>query len=187
MRKRRIHGGNRTATALSFERLESRLAMAGVVINEFLADNATNIVDQDGEHSDWIELKNTDAAPVDLAGWYLTDNATNLTKWQFPTTPIGAGGYLKVFASSKNRAVSGQELHTNFGLSKSGEYLALVMPDGTTVASSFDPFPAQIEDVAYGIGASTVVTSQRDARRHIVDRESCFADCRQCRGRRSLE
>ena len=34
---------------LSFERLEPRLAMAGVVINEFLAINVDGIVDQDGD------------------------------------------------------------------------------------------------------------------------------------------
>jgi hypothetical protein len=41
---------------LSFEQLEKRLAMASVVSNELLADSSTGLVDQDNEHSDWIEL-----------------------------------------------------------------------------------------------------------------------------------
>jgi hypothetical protein len=156
--------GNQSTRAgrarLSFEQLESRLVMAGVVINEFLADNANGITDQDGDHSDWIELKNTDAAPVDITGWYLTDNATNLTKWQLPSTVLAAGQHLVIFASSKNRAVAGQELHTNFALSKNGEYLGLVMANGTTVASDFGAaFPEQFEDVSYGVGASTSTTT----------------------------
>ena len=133
--------------------------MAGLVINEVLASNVNGILDQDGTHSDWIEIKNTDAAPVDLAGWYLTDDAANLTKWQFPSTGVAAGGYLTVFASDKNRAVSGQELHTNFKLSSEGEFLALVMPDGATLASSFNPYPALEDDVSYGEGASNATTS----------------------------
>jgi len=133
--------------------------MAGMVINEFVADNARGLLDQDAAHSDWIELKNTSAAPIDLAGWYLTDEATNLTKWQFPAANVGAGGFLTVFASGKNRAVAGQELHTNFELAKAGEFLALVMPDRVTIASSFDPFPAQFENVSFGTGVTATTTT----------------------------
>ena len=155
MRHRPVHRNQRAAARLSFERLEPRLVMAGVVIHEFLAENSGGLVDQDGQHSDWIEVKNTAAAAADLSGWYLTDDATNLTKWQFPTTNLPVGGFLTVFASSKDRAVAGQELHTNFALAKAGEFLALVMPDGTTVASAFDPYPEQFEDVSFGTGASS--------------------------------
>jgi hypothetical protein len=157
--RRQVHRKHRFATRLLFERLESRLAMAGVVIHEFLAANATGLLDQDGDRSDWIELKNTDAVPSDLTGWYLTDDATKLTKWQLPATNLPAGGYQTIFASSKNRAVAGQELHTNFALSKQGEFLALVMPDGLTIASSFDPFPAQFDDISYGTGTSSSSTA----------------------------
>ncbi len=79
----------RARTALGIERLEPRLVMTGVVINELLASNVDGIVDQDGEHSDWIELKNTDAAPVNLAGWHLTDDAGNHAARQ-KVTPIRA-------------------------------------------------------------------------------------------------
>ena len=150
-RTRRARRPQRLPAPLSFERLEPRLAMA-VVINEFVASNVDGITDQDGDRSDWIELKNTDAAPVDLTGWYLTDESANLTKWQLPATNLPAGEYLTIFASDKNRAVAGQELHTNFQLADEGEYLGLVMADGTTVAHEFASFPAQFEDVSYGIG-----------------------------------
>ncbi|HEY7091380.1 MAG TPA: lamin tail domain-containing protein, partial [Tepidisphaeraceae bacterium] len=154
-------GSNRRGKLLAgaIERLEPRQLLAGVQISEFLASNTKGITDEDGDHSDWIELHNTDAAAFDLTGWYLTDDAANLTKWQLPATSLPANGYLTVFASSKNRRVVDQPLHTNFSLSKSGEYLGLVMPDGTTVSQSFAPFPAQKDDVSYGIGAGTDTSS----------------------------
>ncbi len=125
---------------------------AQVGITEFLASNDQNLADVDGEFTDWIELGNSGAA-MDLGGWYLTDDAANLTKWQFPTpTPLSSGAFVVVFASDKNRAVAGQELHTNFKLKASGEYLALVQPDGTTIASEYAPeYPAQYTDVSFGV------------------------------------
>ena len=87
-----------------------------VVINEFLAWNTNGIIDQDGDRSDWIELRNTDVMPIDVAGWHLTDEVDLPGKWTLPSTTIAAGGYLRIFASGKDRAVSGQELHTNFSL-----------------------------------------------------------------------
>src|SRR5262245_34549156 len=107
-RTRRTCRHKRLSAPLAFERLEPRLVMAGVVINEFLASNTKGIIDENGDHSDWIELKNTGAAAADLTGWYLTDDAASLTKWQLPATSLPAGGYLTVFASGKNRAVAGQ-------------------------------------------------------------------------------
>ncbi len=109
---------------LQFERLEPRLAMAGVVINEFLALNTNGLSDEDGNESDWIELKNTDAAPVNVGGWFLADSEE---QWQLPSVDIPAGGYLVVFASNKDRAVAGQELHTNFNLA--GRRGIAVAPD----------------------------------------------------------
>src|SRR4051812_37183925 len=109
---------------------------AAVVISEFLAQNDGGLHDMDGETPDWIELHNTGGSTVDLAGWHLTDNATNATKWTFSTANISPGGYLVVFASGKNRATNGVELHTNFQLNEGGGYLALVQSDGVTVADA---------------------------------------------------
>lgn len=137
---------------LHIEQLEPRLALTGVVINEFLAQNTSGLQDEDGQRSDWIELKNTTAAPINLAGWHLTDDAADLDKWSLPDVNIPAGGYLVVFASGKDRTVVGQNLHTNFALNEAGEYLALVAPDGTTIEDAYNPFPAQLADVSYGRG-----------------------------------
>ncbi|MFT5410642.1 MAG: hypothetical protein ACI9NC_003375, partial [Verrucomicrobiales bacterium] len=122
------------------------------LITEFVANNDTTLADEDGEFSDWLEIHNPDSGAVDLTGWYLTDIATDLTKWPIPAITLQPGDFIVVFASSKDRRVPGSELHTNFGLSSGGEYLALVMPDGTTVSHDYTPeYPNQDTDRSYGI------------------------------------
>lgn len=128
---------------------------ADPVISEFVASNKNGLADEDGDHSDWIEIHNPDATPVSLAGWSLTDNASNLRKWVFPDVTLPAGGYLVVFASNKNRRIPGRPLHTSFALSADGEYLGLVKPDGVTRAAEFSPaFPPQYQDISYGVSSS---------------------------------
>lgn len=123
-----------------------------MVISEFLASSTRGLVDEDGDYSDWVELHNTGSAAVNLDNWFLTDDATRLTQWRFPATNMPPGGYLVLFASSKNRKQAGAPLHTNFKLSTSGEYLALVRPDGITVESAYAPtVPPQIDNVSYGL------------------------------------
>ncbi len=137
--------------------IASSQVVAAPVISEFVASNKTILTDADAEYSDWIEIHNPDPTPVDLKDWVLTDDASNTTKWRFPAVTIPAGGYLVVFASSKNLTDPTKELHTNFGLSADGEYLGLLKPDGS-VASDYAPgFPEQSADISYGLpsGEST--------------------------------
>ncbi|MBL4770489.1 MAG: lamin tail domain-containing protein, partial [Planctomycetes bacterium] len=126
-------------------------ALSQVRINEFLAKNEIGIQDEDGDRSDWIELFNESAQPVDLIGWSLSDDSSDLDQWSFPAVILGAGQYLIVHASNKDRATVGLPLHTNFKLSTGGEFLGLTRPDGTP-ATRFDPaFPLQSPDVSYGL------------------------------------
>ncbi len=122
------------------------------VLSEFMASNATGLLDEDREPSDWIEIHNPAPTPVNHARWSLTDDPSQPTLWQFPNRTLPPGGYLVVFASGKNRAAaSPAPLHTNFRLNAAGDYLALIQPDGRTVASAFTPsFPPQEPDVSYG-------------------------------------
>ncbi|RKX39778.1 MAG: hypothetical protein DRP64_13815, partial [Verrucomicrobia bacterium] len=117
--------------------------------SELMADNDNTLLDEDGDSPDWIELYNPSDSPVDLDGWYLTDDAMDPTQWSFPATHIAAKGFLVVFASDKDRAVTGAELHTNFKLSALGEQVVLVRPDGTTIEDEL-AFSLQQEDVSYG-------------------------------------
>lgn len=133
-----------------------------VSLNEFLADtNRDNdglrpnlpYCDEDGDPEDWIEIHNPGESAIDIGGYYLTDDAANPTKWSFPVpTTIPADGYLIVFASNKNRAISGEELHTNFRLDPDGEYLALIGSDGSSIIKEFRPgFPSLARHFSYGL------------------------------------
>ena len=123
-----------------------------LVINEFMSINDGIIQDEDGENSDWIELYNAGDQAVNLENWALTDDSTNLQKWLFPSVNLEAGAYLLIFASDKDRRAEGEELHTNFKLASSGEYLALVEPDGISIAFAYSPaYPPQQSNVAYGL------------------------------------
>ncbi|MGJ8643183.1 MAG: lamin tail domain-containing protein [Luteolibacter sp.] len=121
------------------------------VITEFLASNDEVLLDSDGDASDWIELHNPGSTSLSVAGFYLTDELDNLTKWLLPDVTIAPGEYLVVFASGKNRFNPAAELHTNFQLSSDGEYFALVKPDGVTAVTEFNPiYPEQSADVSFG-------------------------------------
>ena len=125
---------------------------AEVVISEFMASNTKTLADEDGSFEDWIELHNTGSETINLQGWFLTDSLAQPTKWPFPSTNINARGFLVIFASNKDRGTPGQPLHTNFRLGGSGEYLALIQPDGVTVTSEYAPmFPPQASDVSFGL------------------------------------
>jgi CotH protein/chitobiase/beta-hexosaminidase-like protein/lamin tail-like protein len=134
-----------------WESIETRLLLsAEPIITEFMALNDSVLVDEDSDYSDWLEIHNPSTSALDLEGWYLTDDASDLTKWRFDATSLDAGEYLLVFASDKDRTGPTGELHTNFKLSGGGEYLALVSDDGSTVTSEYD-FPEQQADVSYGL------------------------------------
>lgn len=130
-----------------------------LLISEFMAVNNGFLQDEDGQSPDWIEIHNTSGTEVNLGGWHLTDNSNDPAKWTFPATNLPPFSHLIVFASGKNRAVAGRELHTNFELTSEGEYLALVEPDGVTVAHEYAPaFPPQRGNVSYGVSIASFVT-----------------------------
>lgn len=133
-------------------RLDPNASEAAPYLSEFMASNTRTLKDETGQYVDWIEVFNPSEAPIDLRGWSLTDDASNLTKWRFPATNLAAGGFLVVFASGADRRTPGSRLHTNFQLSAGGEYLALVRPDGTNIASEFKPtYPRQVPDLSHGV------------------------------------
>lgn len=135
------------AAALAF------VARAGAAlhITEVMAVNKNGMVDEDGAHSDWIELYNSGPGPVNLRGWHLTDNPLRVTRWEFPHLVLEEGQFVVVFASGKDRSSAGNELHTDFSLASEGEYLALTDPDGQEADEIAPSFPPQVPDVSWGV------------------------------------
>ncbi|MEE3052577.1 MAG: lamin tail domain-containing protein [Planctomycetota bacterium] len=149
-----------------------------VLISEFLASNDDGLADEDGDFEDWIELYNQGDIAINLAGWYLSDDPEDLARWRFPSVELPAGGYLVLFASGKNRRDPTANLHTNFKLSSSGEYLALSRPDATTVEHAYSPlFPRQREDISYGLPMGTAALIDAENRtRYLVPEDDSLSD-----------
>lgn len=122
-----------------------------LVISEFMADDQSIRADEDGQYSGWIELHNPTAAAVNLAGYFLTDDPSEPMQWAFPAMVLAPDEYLVVFASGKDRAKAGAPLHVNFELGNNGEYLALVGPGPLAVHAYAPAYPAQRENISYGI------------------------------------
>jgi len=131
---------------------------AELIINEFVARNDSepplrngDLLDEDGDASDWIEIYNSSDKSINLDGWFVTDDANDLERWEFPAVEISSGGFLVVFASGKDRRDADGELHTNFQLRAGGEFLAIVWPDGLTIEQAYDQYPPQFADISYGL------------------------------------
>ncbi|RKX24494.1 MAG: hypothetical protein DRP45_08075 [Candidatus Zixiibacteriota bacterium] len=135
-----VYAENIDAAMFSPERAEYEFytvpVTADVAINEFMADNETTIADQDDEYDDWIELYNTTASTISLAGYYLSDDAGDPIQWMFPDTTIAANGYLLIWTDNDEEQ---EGLHANFKLSANGESILLV-----------DPSEAVIDEIAFG-------------------------------------
>jgi hypothetical protein len=117
-----------------------------LVINELLASNDATNTDSDGEYEDWIELYNNSNAPIDLSGYYLSDDLSDLTQWTFPTsTVINAEDYLIIWADNDEEQ---EGLHCNFKLSAGGETLYLSNKDGVLINEV--SFSDQESDISYG-------------------------------------
>ncbi len=143
------------------------IVRGGLIISEFMADNENTLADEDGTFPDWIEIWNSTASPVNLSGYFLTDDVANFpARWALPNWTLGANQYVIIFASAKNRspaqAIAGQDnpgtlaqphAHTNFSLSKNGGYLGLTQSNGAggyNQVSFFANYPIQKNDTSYG-------------------------------------
>ncbi len=94
-----------------------------VVVNEFMASNASTIADNTGAFPDWIELYNPGSETVDLEGWWLTDDLEEPERFEFPSgASIAGGGYLLIWADGD---VDQEGLHTAWNLDQQGEQIGL--------------------------------------------------------------
>lgn len=112
---------------------KAQTANVAIVLNEYCVSNTTGPADNYGQLSDWVEIYNAHTASVSLAGYYLSNERSNLKKWRFPANvSIGVGGYHLVWLSGRNAAASGTSFsHANFTIEQSkGQWLILSTPQG---------------------------------------------------------
>jgi hypothetical protein len=118
-------------------------------VNEILASNLNGIVDELGQHEDWLEIRNRDVVPVDLGGMFLTDNLDRSQVWKIPpSTVVPPGGHL-VFWCDNDQAQG--PLHTSFKLTKSDGRVGIfdTVDHGNTLVHGFY-YGLQNTDVSFG-------------------------------------
>lgn len=126
-------------------------SMAQLSINEVMASNTSTISDTAGEYDDWIEIYNAGSQEVNLGGYFISDDPTNLQKWNIPLTDpdltnIPAGAYLILWLDKDPDQGAN---HVDFKLSAAGEDLLLVAQDGATILDQLS-FSNQAADISYG-------------------------------------
>lgn len=121
------------------------LAAQQLSINEFLADNDTTVVDQDGEHDDWIELYNYGEITISLGGYHLSDRSDNFTQWTFPDVAIESHSFLVIWADNDTSQIG---LHAGFKLSASGESIYLSDTEGRIIDQI--TYGMQTSDISFG-------------------------------------
>ena len=121
-------------------------------INEVLVINDDNFVDDYGKRHAWIELFNSSAGTVNIAGCYLTDDKNNPRKYPIPKgdvlTQIPPHQHTLFWADGEPDRGT---FHVNFTLDPSKEnYIALYDADGRTLIDEITVPAAQRPDVSYG-------------------------------------
>jgi len=99
-----------------------------LLITEVVSENTRGIEDDFQSHSDWIEITNYSARPVNLKNYGLSDNESEPYKWTFPYTVVSAGESIIVYASNRDQRDPANPLHTNFRISANGEPVLLTSP-----------------------------------------------------------
>src|SRR6056297_3711140 len=68
-----------------------------LVINEVMFANHSTIEDEDGDTPDWVELFNSGNETLNLRGYQITDDTTEISHWSFPDYNMMPGEFLVVF------------------------------------------------------------------------------------------
>lgn len=122
--------------AASFDSHAQGMAGYTLVINEFMTRNESTIEDpnEPGKFEDWLEIHNYGDTPIDLGGFYLTDDLDDPTQSRIPAgypelTTVPGNGYLLIWADSDPEQ---GPLHLDLRLNgKGGEDIGLFAQDDT--------------------------------------------------------
>ena len=101
---------------------------SAVVINEVVSANSLSYLDPKYGSVDWVELKNSGTAAVDISGWRLSDSPAFRKALVFPEgTVMAPGSFLTVLCVSELSSGTEDEgvYVAPFGVSRSGEKLYL--------------------------------------------------------------
>jgi CotH protein/concanavalin A-like lectin/glucanase superfamily protein/lamin tail-like protein/chitobiase/beta-hexosaminidase-like protein len=120
-----------------------------VIFNEVLAHSDTL------ETTDWVEFYNTTEGPIDIGGWFISDDGTDLMKYEIEENFILPSHGYAVFYADPNFGPGSADPGSlsGFALSENGEKVYLTSGSGgalTGVYSTERRFYASEADVAFG-------------------------------------
>ena len=134
-------------TAEGRRRFLALSAPSGLQISEILASNTESLRGPYATCCDWVELYNGSDAPVDLSGWYLSDDSDELRRGALPAQTLQPGEYYVVFLSKDPTNLLPGYPILPFGLSSGGDRLYLTH-EGTVI--DYAVIPSLPANVSYG-------------------------------------
>jgi Na+-transporting methylmalonyl-CoA/oxaloacetate decarboxylase gamma subunit len=130
-----------------------------------MIDNVDNYIDNYGKRNPWIEIYNSSAGTIDLAGCFLTDDPQDLKKYMIPK-----GGVLTAIKPRQSVVFFADEMplrgtfHLNFTLAPdTTHYLALISSDGNTIIDEVEvpaSLPANHSYARIDDGVRTAVATE---------------------------
>jgi hypothetical protein len=94
-----------------------------VVINEVMSSNSATIADEDGEFPDWIEIYNSDSSAINLNGYFLSDDSSDVFKWRIPDITLDQNAFLLLYASGKDRKIWANHWETIINWGNTWKYM----------------------------------------------------------------
>lgn len=106
-----------------------------VRLNEVMVENTSSIVDDYGVHHGWIELFNSNFAPIEISSMYLSNDSTNPKMYPVPlgdvNTRIAKRQHVVFFTDGEPEKGT---FHTNFVLTPGAEnWVGLYDADGSLI------------------------------------------------------
>lgn len=142
--------------------IEVDLSYSQLIINEVSASNKDLIADSEGLYYDWIEMLNTGTQTIDLAEYSLSDDKSNISKWNFPEYQLNPDEYLLLFASGKDIIIPPSYWQTIVNQGDSWKYIVPTanISSWRTLEFSDNSWQEGPSGIGYGDGDdSTVISS----------------------------
>ena len=114
------------------------------IINEIMVDNTDMFLDPSVNYGSWIEIYNPTNTTVDLTDYYVSDDATNPTKFHLQSGTVKPHGFANIWFDHYEANLKTQ---VNFKLSTEGGTVMIADNSGKIVAQA--DFPAAISRASY--------------------------------------
>jgi hypothetical protein len=122
-------------------------ALTDIVINEVLAHT-------DPPQEDAVELRNLSAQPINLNGWYLSDDPLNRKKYRITNAVVAANSHTVLYQYQFDATNAPLPGNVPFALSESGDQLFLTAADAASNLTRFVDyarFEASANGVSFGL------------------------------------